>query len=205
VPICDGCGEPVAGDHIRQRIERLELSTRFRPIHIQVLLIDAASPAHCSDFFYNAASPLSSRSAAAQCYFAELAKLAGAATSSHRQLDATLAEFQHRGFFLASAVECPIEDSYDTRAAVRRRASTVVLRVRASYKPKYVALLSEPTQELIEPLRAAGWVERLILDHGAPFASPAAIRSGQERPQNPIEPAAEPWGPRLFAALSRLS
>src|ERR1700719_4321526 len=36
--VCDGCGAPADEAHVRQRIERLEMATRFRPIHIQGLL-----------------------------------------------------------------------------------------------------------------------------------------------------------------------
>ena len=49
--VCDGCGAQVDEAHIRQRIERLELATRFRPIHIQVLLLDAAPPAETRRLF----------------------------------------------------------------------------------------------------------------------------------------------------------
>jgi hypothetical protein len=55
MPVCDGCGAQADDAHIRRRIERLELSTRFRPIHIQVLLIDAAPPTRHEEYFYRAA------------------------------------------------------------------------------------------------------------------------------------------------------
>jgi hypothetical protein len=163
VPVCDGCGARVDEGHIRRRIERLELATRFRPIHISVLLIDAAPPAHAEDFFY---ATVSARGGAGQAYFDELARLAGTAGS---QTEAVLTEFQRRGFFLASAVECPVAGCLDLGAAVRRLAPTVLRRVQTSYKPKRVALISEPTTELIEPFRVAGWGDRLILCNGAPF------------------------------------
>jgi hypothetical protein len=35
--LCDGCGQPATPEHIAERIHRLELATRYRPIHIQVL------------------------------------------------------------------------------------------------------------------------------------------------------------------------
>ncbi len=52
MPVCDGCGMQADDAHIRRRIERLELATRFRPIHIQALLIDAAPPSRSEDYFY---------------------------------------------------------------------------------------------------------------------------------------------------------
>lgn len=167
MPVCDGCGARVDEQHIRRRIERLELATRFRPIHIAVLLIQAAPPTQPDDFFYVAAD--GARSSAGQAYFAELAKLAGATAAA--PAEAVLAEFQRRGFFLSSAVECPVTDGADLNSLIRGLAPTVLRRVQASYKPKQIALISEPTKELIEPFRVAGWGDRLILDEGSPFTS----------------------------------
>ncbi len=172
MPICDGCGAQVDEAHIRERIERLELATRFRPVHVQVLLIDATPPKHRTDFFYDSSSDRSKRSTPGQAYFDDLAKLAGAAPESGAPTEAVLAEFQRSGFFLTSAVECAIENQDELLDAVRRLAPTVALRVKTSYKPRYVALISEPTRELIRPFKEAGLGDRLILDGSAPFASP---------------------------------
>jgi hypothetical protein len=51
--LCDGCGLTVDAEHIRQRIERLELATRYRPVHIQMLLVGAAPPERPEDYFYS--------------------------------------------------------------------------------------------------------------------------------------------------------
>ncbi|HTU33460.1 MAG TPA: hypothetical protein VMF66_06625 [Candidatus Acidoferrum sp.] len=170
MPVCDGCGRNVDEAHIRQRIERLELATRFRPIHIGVLLIDAAPPARTEDFFYSIRRD-GVRSAAGQSYFDALAKLAGVeVVTGPAQRESVLTEFQRRGLFLTSAVECPVGDSDELRSAVRRLAPTVLRRAQTSYKPKHIALISEPTSDLIETFRTAGWGDRVILDHGAPFA-----------------------------------
>lgn len=53
MPVCDGCGATVSAEHIRQRIERLELATRYRPVHIQTLLIGSAPPAKSDDYLYS--------------------------------------------------------------------------------------------------------------------------------------------------------
>jgi hypothetical protein len=50
--ICDGCGREVSAEHIRARIERLELATRYRPVHIQTLLVGDAPPQRAEDYFY---------------------------------------------------------------------------------------------------------------------------------------------------------
>jgi hypothetical protein len=50
--ICDGCGREAGAEHIRARIERLELGTRYRPVHIQTLLVGDAPPEQAEDYFY---------------------------------------------------------------------------------------------------------------------------------------------------------
>lgn len=172
MPICDGCGAQVDEAHIRRRIERLELATRFRPIHIQVLLLDAAPPAQLNDYFYRAAADAGERSVASRMFFDELAKCIGHARGPLTREDATLAEFQKRGFFLAYAVECPVGSSDELAEALDRLASTVVLRLNSSYKPKFVAPISRDLQCLIPLLQLKGWNEKLILNDGEPFDDP---------------------------------
>lgn len=170
--VCDGCGAHADDAHIRTRIERLELATRFRPIHIHVLLIDAAPPARVEDYFYNAAADRSVRSVASRMYFDEIMKCAGFGSDAAIQEDQALTEFQHRGFFLATAVECPVSAPGELEANVRRVTPTVLKRVQLSYKPKHIALLSNVTRELIHALTEAGLKDTLILDGGGPFFDP---------------------------------
>jgi len=47
--VCDGCGQSADAEHIARRLKRLENMTRYRPIHIQALLMGAASPAEDGD------------------------------------------------------------------------------------------------------------------------------------------------------------
>jgi hypothetical protein len=170
--VCDGCGAHADDAHIRARIERLELATRYRPIHIHVLLIDAAPSARPEDQFYTAAADRSVRSIASRMYFDEIMKCAGFGSDAGIKEEPALAEFQRRGFFLASAVECALGTPAELEEGVRRAAPTVLKRVQLSYKPKYIALLSNPTRELIRALEDAGWKDRLILDGGGPFFDP---------------------------------
>jgi hypothetical protein len=168
--ICDGCGAQVDDVHIRQRIERLELATRFRPIHISVLLIDAAPPARLEDYFYRATNDRSERTPASREYFDELVRCAGAAAGEGVSEDSALAEFQRHGFFLIGAMECAVEGEKETAEAIKRNAAKILRRVNVSYKPKSVALLSSHTQPLIAMFHANGWGERLILKDGKPTA-----------------------------------
>jgi hypothetical protein len=169
MPVCDSCGAQVDDAHIRQRIERLELATRFRPIHVSVLLIDAAPPARFEDYFYRPTSERSERSPASRAYFDALVKCAAAAAGPELNEEAALAEFQRRGFFLIGAVECALEGQSAAVTAIERAAPGILRRVNVSYKPKSIAFLSPQTQALVPMFQANGWGERLILDEGNPF------------------------------------
>jgi hypothetical protein len=173
MPICDGCGAQVDEGHIRQRIERLELATRFRPIHIQVLLLDAAPPAKLEDYFYHPASDSDERSVASRMYFDELVKCIGHAPGMRTEEEATLAEFQKHGFFLAYAVECPVAAPSELAETIKRLAPTVARRVNSSYKPKFVAPISRMLQDVTPLLQSKGWSGKMILNDGKPFDDPS--------------------------------
>ena len=181
MPLCDGCGAEVDEAHIRRRIERLELATRFRPIHIQVVLLDAAPLAAPEDYFYRAPGS-AQRSVASQVFFDEITTSIGRKPGEAMSEESALAEFQRRGFFLAYAVECPVESPEGLAATVKRLASTVLLRLNSSYKPKFVAPISNALQPLIPLLQGNGWADRLILRDGQPFqhASSEAARPRAE-------------------------
>ena len=53
MPVCDGCGATVDSEHIRSRIERLEMATRYRPVHIQTLLVGTAPPERTEEYLYS--------------------------------------------------------------------------------------------------------------------------------------------------------
>ncbi len=178
MPVCDSCGRRVDAEHIRPRITRLEQATRFRPIHVHALVIDACPPAEPADFFYNVAAGRPARSADARRYFDELALCApdSAAKSpgDASNEEAVLTEWQRRGLFLGYPVECPYDSPVELAERIRASEKTLLLRLQTSYKPKFVALISGPhshaTSGLIATLRANGWGERLILDGDKPFA-----------------------------------
>lgn len=172
MPVCDGCGAQVDDAHIRQRIERLELATRFRPVHIAVLLIDAAPPARPEDYFYRASGSRAERSSTARDYFDALMQVAGISPGVQSNEESNLTEFQRRGFFLIGAVECPSAAGADLQSAVEHAALAVLRRVNVSYKPKAIALLSTHTQPLVPVFQQTDWGSRLILDDGKPFGLP---------------------------------
>jgi hypothetical protein len=169
MPVCDGCGAQVDDAHIRQRIERLQLATRFRPVHISVLLIDAAPPARFEDYFYRATNNRSERSAASRAYFDALVQCAPHSAPPQNE-EAALTDFQRRGFFLIGAIECALENLPDPALATQRAAPAILRRVNVSYKPKCIALLSPQTQPLVPMFRENGWASQLIVNDGNPFA-----------------------------------
>jgi len=174
LPRCDCSEVEVTETHIRERITRVEQATRFRPVHIRVLLLDAAPASLPQDDFYSPAADRSNRSLLSRMYFDELAVASGIPRDSRTFLDeaATLAEFQRRGFFLAHIVECPMDDVEGLRDAVNRVAPTLLRRLESSYKPKFVVPIGLATAEVIPFLQMSGWKDRLILAKDGPFEDP---------------------------------
>jgi hypothetical protein len=197
--VCDGCGLQVDDAHIRRRIERLELATRFRPIHIQVLLIDIAPPIRVEDCFYRAASNRDERSLESRNYFDEIVKCASFTAGPEITEEAALAEFQHRGFYLAHAVECPVEAADSLADALERVRQVVIKRIQKSYKPKYIAPISDYFTKLIPLFEQNGWGDKLLLNHGGPLQAPLMASAGAAATPSPVSLADQ-----LAAALARL-
>jgi hypothetical protein len=173
--VCDGCGLPASVGHMAQRLERLELATRFRPIHINVLFVTSEPMARLEDDFYR---PPESRGFFDSFLTAlDISPDAGGAGSN----TANLLEFQRRGYYLTYLSECPItarpaaDSNADMNLAedcIPRLAPTLVKRIRFNYKPKYVALLGASLQPLIEIFQQSGIGPLLLLDRGGPLALP---------------------------------
>src|SRR5260370_10635038 len=49
---CDGCGQIASTEHFARRLQRLEWTTRYRPVHINTLLLGAFSPQEEKEFLY---------------------------------------------------------------------------------------------------------------------------------------------------------
>jgi len=176
MPVCDGCGAQVDEAHIRSRIERLEMATRYRPIHIQMLVLDAAPPARAEDFFYRDAADRSQRAADSRNYFDNLIRCTGEDPARFSQESEALAEFQRRGLFLTNVVECAAAS--EPAAALARCAASLVKRIQFSYKPKYIVPISSALQGVIPLLAGAGWADRLILHGIVPFDLSPTVGSG---------------------------
>jgi hypothetical protein len=174
MPVCDGCGARVDDAHIRARIERLEMATRYRPIHIQVLLLGVAPPPRAEDYFYRAAETGTDRSPGGRVFFETLIRAAGENPARFAHESEALAEFQRRGLLLAHVVECPAVGS-EREAALECCTPSLVKRIQFSYKPKFVAPLFDELGPVISLLAAAGMSGHLILDGDKPLALGAKL------------------------------
>ncbi len=171
---CDGCGRPASPEHIAGRLRRLELSTKFRPIHITVLFVALAPLPRPEDDFYGAPESreffdylLDSLDIPAR------PDQAGTGSDAGFVASARLHEFQRRGYYLAYLSECPIAGTEEPVAAtISRLGQTLVRRIRLNYKPKQIAPLGPELAPLIEVLRSAGIGSIVTLDQGTALAAP---------------------------------
>jgi hypothetical protein len=171
---CDGCGLPASAQHIAGRVQRLELSTRFRPVHIGVLFVALAPAVRPEDDFYG---PAESKEFADP--FLEALEIhpaiqkAGPDSDSRAADSARLAEFQRRGYYLAYLSECPLPENEEPAAStIARLGPTLIRRIRFNYKPKHIAPLGQELFPLIDMLKTAGIGPILALDQGLPLPTP---------------------------------
>ena len=162
---CDGCGQKASAEHIARRLERLQWATRYRPVHIDTLLLGGMSPLDEREFVYSPSGEF--RGEAALVFSAAGVALAG------KEVDAALAEFQRGGFFLTHVLECPFESaSEDAKGLARllaRQLSVVATRIRRSLKPKRVVLFSRTLEPLLDQIVALSLGCPVVLDGGRPF------------------------------------
>jgi hypothetical protein len=139
---CDGCGQPATSVHLAKRFERLEWTTRYRPVHIGAVLLGAMAPAQDEDFLYSPSGEFSG----------EAGKVLEAAGISRigKGVEGTLEEFQRRGLFLTYVLECPLEPGTDgdVERLLNARFAATAARIRRSLRPKRVI----PISRLLEPL-----------------------------------------------------
>ena len=171
--LCDGCGRPASQEHIAERLRRLELSTRFRPVHIGVLFIALAPLPRPEDDFYG---PPESKE-----LFNHVLDELGIPVHqdpSRQESEPTaiasarLLEFQRKGYYLAYLSECPITGTEEPIAAtISRLAPTLVRRIRLNYKPKQIAPLGPELTPLAEVLKGAGIGSIVTLDQGTALSA----------------------------------
>ena len=163
---CDGCGQVASPGHIARRLQRLEWTTRYRPVHIGTLLLGATAPQEDSDFLYGVSGGFTGEAA--------LVLAAAGLETRDKSREAVLAEFQRGGFFLAHALECPVDgtefDAAHTQALLEERLPAVLARVRRSLKPKRLAPISSLLEPMLQRLKPDDLGCAIVLDRGKSFA-----------------------------------
>src|SRR6266705_1720713 len=89
---CDGCGQIASPEHIARRLRRLEWATRYRPVHIQTLLLGAIAPVEDREFLYSPGKEFRGEAAV-------LLRAVGISAAG-KPAEAIQAEFQRAGYFL---------------------------------------------------------------------------------------------------------
>jgi hypothetical protein len=176
---CDGCGQPASPEHIARRLQRLEWTTRYRPVHIGTLLLGAVAPQNDLEFIY---SPAGQWKGEAQILLA-----AAGLTVNGKSPEAVLAEFQRAGCFVTHVLECPLDDANSAaiNANVGHRLPAFLARIRRSLKPKRLAPISLTLEPFLPALAAGDLHCPILLQEGKPFAldgaasSEAALRLGE--------------------------
>jgi len=155
---CDGCGLPASPEHIAERVQRLEQSTKFRPVHIGTLFIALAPAAKAADEFYAPARAKEFFNPFLEALEISPADEKSAPEDDPRATDlAKLAEFQRRGYFLAYLSECPLPENKETPGqTIDRLGSTMVRRIKFNYRPKHIAPLGQELSPLVEMLSRQG-------------------------------------------------
>jgi hypothetical protein len=183
---CDGCGQSATPEHTARRLQRLEWSTRYRPVHIGALLLSGISPREDADFLY------AGKFAGEAGRVLEAVGIGAAGKSP----EAVLSEFQRGGFFLAHLVECPLENGEagqrPAEPLLAGRLPAVMARIRRSLKPKKVILVSRSLDPVAARLKEADLGCPVLLDGSVPFALDSSDNLG----------AVKQLRETLFAALA---
>jgi hypothetical protein len=179
--LCDGCGQCASSEHIARRLQRLEWSTRYRPIHLHTLLLGAFSPQSPVKFLYSPEEVHSGESAS-------LVTAAGILVDG-KSADAIQSEFQRRGIYLTHVLECPLDvpssEADFLNHELITRLPMMFTRIRRSLKPKRLAFISGSLTPLIERFAAAQLGSELVLDDGRAFeldhSNPAEVTAAIAR------------------------
>jgi hypothetical protein len=151
-------------------LRRLEWTTRYRPVHINALLLGAFSPLEERDFLYSPGGG----------FHGEAAQLLEAVGihSVGKPADAVHTEFQRIGLFLTHVLDCPLEsgllDQGKQTRLLAERLPAIASRIRRSLKPKRVVLVTEPLEPVVHQILALDLGCPVVLNNGKPFVFGAA-------------------------------
>ena len=185
---CDGCGQVGSPEHIAHRLLRLEWATRYRPVHIQTLLLGGIAPREDAEFLY---VPGGEFRGEAETLLRAVGTETGrpqkvvptTASLSVKSLEEIHAEFQAGGLFLTHILECPLEPGQNGDAGattlLRKHLPAVASRIRRSLKPKRVILVTEIPSEVVQDILALDLSCEVILNDGKPFAFARTVKESE--------------------------
>src|SRR5690348_15366802 len=116
---CDGCGQVGSAEHIARRLRRLEWATRYRPVHIQTLLLGGVAPREDAEFLYAPSEEFRGEGETVlRAVGIETGRPPFEAPGEQKAIPTTTspprktveniyAEFQAAGFFLTHVLACP--------------------------------------------------------------------------------------------------
>lgn len=172
---CDGCGQMASPEHIARRLRRLEWATRYRPVHIQTLLLGGVPPPEDAEFLYAPGGEFRGE--------AELLLRSVGIPFAGKAAEAIHAQFQAAGFFLTHILECPLEPGENggagASALLREHLSAVASRIRRSLKPKRVMLVAEIPPEVVQDILTRDLGCEVILNDGRPFVLALAVKEAE--------------------------
>ncbi len=163
---CDGCGQLADSAHISRRLERLAWTTRFRPVHIQALLLAGIAPKLDFDFLY---APQSSFHGEAGIILKAIPL-----STEGKSPEAVLTEFQKLGLMLTHVLECPLDENVTEsreQSLLEKQLPATIARIRRSLKPKRLLLLSRELQPHSDRLRQADLAFPVLPSHTGSFLS----------------------------------
>jgi hypothetical protein len=158
---CDGCGQAASAEHLATRFRRLEWATRYRPIHVNTLVLGDVAPADDAEFVYSAAGRFRGEAG----WLLRVASIETAGKSAEELHH----EFQRAGFFAAHVLECPVDGAADLHDLIAERLSATFTRVRRSIKPKRLVLSGGALDGFVDNFARENLGCSLILDADRTF------------------------------------
>lgn len=162
---CDGCGQTASPEHLDRRLRRLEWATRYRPVHIQTLLLGAFTAYDDADYLYSPAGEFRGE--------ARLLLDAVGISPDGKPAEVVRTEFQRNGYFLAHILECPLEigpgGERDSAKLLKEHLPAAASRIRRSLKPKCVMLITEVLEPVVKNILSLDLGCPVVLDEGKPF------------------------------------
>jgi hypothetical protein len=186
---CEACGQLASPEHIARRLRRLEWSTRYRPVHVQALLVFGIAPVEDGEFLYAPDGE----------FQGEAGALLDALEISQegKSRDAVLTEFQKRGLFLIHVLECPLSEKTpaslplsgqalrgsgqaESGRYIWERIPAVLARIRRSVKPKRVVLFSAEVAPVLRRFSESELGVSVFSNRGEPFELPLSGSARKE-------------------------